>query len=59
MRTFAAHFEAVAGMIKVRTLGDLSATNTLPTGGLAMSGAAVSGSGSFIRSNHGLYFESG
>ena len=42
VRTFAAHFSAIHGAIKVPELGDANSPDTYPCGGLALSAAAVS-----------------
>ena len=42
VRTFAAHFSAIHGAIKVPALGDTNSPDTYPCGGLALSAAAVS-----------------
>lgn len=42
VRTFAAHFSAIHGAIKVPELGDVDSPETYPCGGLALSAAAVS-----------------
>jgi hypothetical protein len=41
VRTFAAHFSAIQGAIKVPALGDANSPDTYPCGGLALSTAAV------------------
>jgi len=42
VRTFAAHFSAIHGAIKVPALGDANSPDTYPCGGLALAAAAVS-----------------
>jgi hypothetical protein len=41
VRTFAAHFSAIHGAIRVPALGDIDSPDTYPCGGLALSAAAV------------------
>src|SRR5215471_8841048 len=42
VQTFAAHFTAIQGAVKVPLIGDPHSPDTLPTCGLALSAAAVS-----------------
>jgi hypothetical protein len=42
LKTFGAHFTAIAGSVKVRALDDLDDAKNYPFGGLGLSAAAVS-----------------
>lgn len=42
LRTFAAHYAAIEGAVKITAFGDMQANEKQPNGSLALSAAAVS-----------------